>query len=545
MRPMRTRLSEWCANRRSKVVLLSGPSCILVIVILLSLSAMVQAKINNTAQPVSRVPDAFIDPGNKKDRYLIVVEKTTQTLFLYEYKNNQYYLLKKFLCTTGENIGDKTEEGDKKTPEGFYIFNKKSVESELAPIYGVLAYPMDYPNFWDRHVGKGGSGIWMHGSNKPRVPRDSNGCIALDNVDMIEIERNINLYDTPILIYDRIRYVSPDKIRKEASRIKSFVESWRQAWQNKDFPAYRSKYARDFISNDGKNYEAWMAHKERLNHKYKQIKVDLKNVRMFRHNDTILVIFTQSYRGDGSFDSQGLKRLYLRPTRGGYEIVAEEWNDFPSVPPARYLAQEVKDRILAEGRLKTTVAVAANNNPKYNEEETEPKTAAKPVIKKPPVQKAKITVAPGPTAPRPGPSQTALNKRIIGGSTSISPVSPDKADRENVRQAIKDWLDAWQKKDINRYLSWYHPEFRYKDMDLVKYRAYKEELTQKYDNISIGVDQMKIKVEGKRAWVTFVQDYRSDQYSDYGLKTLVLYKNGNGWQIRKETWQDMRGGAKP
>jgi ketosteroid isomerase-like protein len=63
--------------------------------------------------------------------------------------------------------------------------------------------------------------------------------------------------------------------------------------------------------------------------------------------------------------------------------------------------------------------------------------------------------------------------------------------------------------------------------------------------VEIEVEQMNVQVEGDEALVTFVQDYRSDKYHDFGLKTLILSKKDQSWRIREESWKDMSAGAKP
>ena len=99
--------------------------------------------------------------------------------------------------------------------------------------------------------------------------------------------------------------------------------------------------------------------------------------------------------------------------------------------------------------------------------------------------------------------------------------------------------------NVEGYLNYYHPQFTFKGMDLQEFKDYKEELAQKYHKISIKVSKLNIEVDGNKAKVTFVQDYKSDKYQDYGLKTLYLQKYNQDWRIRKEIWQDMSAGAKP
>ncbi len=126
----------------------------------------------------------YMDLG--ADSYAILVEKHTQKLFLYDCSDGKIELIKSYACSTGENSGDKEKRGDKKTPEGIYFFNQVFEDDELSPRYGVRAFVLDYPNSFDSLKGKGGRGIWLHGTNKTLTPNDSRGCIALNNQEILE-----------------------------------------------------------------------------------------------------------------------------------------------------------------------------------------------------------------------------------------------------------------------------------------------------------------------------------------------------------------------
>ena len=496
-------------------------------------------------RPEKTIPDALIEPGPGPGRYILVVEKSEQRLDLYEFRMGHYYKLRSMPCSTGENTGDKNIEGDKKTPEGFYLFNKKSLESELAPIYGILAYPMDYPNFWDRHIGKQGSGIWLHGTNKKLKPLDSNGCVELKNIDILHLEDLLHLYDTPIVVYDQIAYKSIDEINSEAARIKAFVESWRISWEKKDLKSYKSKYSRDFISDDGKNYDRWLEHKEQLAEKYSRIRVDLANLRIYRHQGVIVVLFEQYYQGDG-FKSDGLKRLFIRETEGGYKIVAEAWSEFPPRSPEKVLSAEVRQRVLKDAGHTASMTASLDKpapqpvRPEIPAVQPAPAPVPKPtrvtVAAKTPAA-APTVIPPAPTAPLP-PTSAALPPE-----TRKAVQSPEEL--RNIRNVFADWLDAWRSMNVESYLNYYHPQFTFKGMDLQEFKTYKEDLVKKYKDISIKVSKLNIEIEGSTAKVTFIQDYKSDKYQDYGLKTLYLQKHNQDWRIRKEIWQDMSAGAKP
>lgn len=91
--------------------------------------------------------------------------------------------------------GDKTQEGDFKTPEGKYTLDMRNSNSDY-----FLSIHISYPNSVDRReaadlgVSPGGS-IMIHG--QPNAPKHTevfyrtqdwtNGCIAVSNSDMIDI----------------------------------------------------------------------------------------------------------------------------------------------------------------------------------------------------------------------------------------------------------------------------------------------------------------------------------------------------------------------
>jgi murein L,D-transpeptidase YafK len=293
----------------------------------------------------------YMDLG--ADSYAILVEKQTQKLFLYGYVDENIQLIKKYTCSTGENSGDKRKRGDKKTPEGIYFFNQVFEDDELSPRYGVRAFVLDYPNSFDSLKGKGGRGIWLHGTNKTLTPNDSRGCIALNNQDILEVSQYISLYSTPIIILEKIEYLSLEVMEEKGRQLKAFMDRWHNSWKNKDLASYMSCYSKDFKSK-GMGWQQWKAYKNRLNKKYSKISVTIDGVQGFRHNGYDLVTFRQDYSSE-SLKSKGIKRLYLReddeklsifrelwsPLRGGYLLAKEK-------PPVKTIAVKQQDDLKTE-----------------------------------------------------------------------------------------------------------------------------------------------------------------------------------------------------
>ncbi|MDR1608530.1 MAG: DUF4440 domain-containing protein [Deltaproteobacteria bacterium] len=286
-------------------------------------------------------PDSILDPGQAN--LILVVDKSHQELRIYRTDDQgNLILLKTIPCSTGMAQGDKLVRGDKKTPEGYYIFRQKLLPEELPDIYGILAYPMDYPNFWDLRVGRGGDGIWTHGVNKPLVDYDSNGCVELLNHDIAALEDAIRLFDTPIIVAGSLILSPAEKQKKIGQAARAFLESWRSSWANKNHAAYRSHYSPNFVNSEKRDFEGWMEHKKRVAGFYSKITVELRDIRIFRHRDVIVASFIQRYKGDERFRSDGFKRLYIGETSKGFEILAEDFDHLPGPRPNKWLSPDQK-----------------------------------------------------------------------------------------------------------------------------------------------------------------------------------------------------------
>ena len=535
------------------------------------------------------LPDALLYPGEQPG-HILVVDKTSQMLYLYNHDGAGNITLDRVMrCTTGQNLGDKMVEGDKKTPNGFYIFNQKLLPRELGPMYGTLAYPTDYPNFWDRQLGRGGYGIWLHGTNKPMVDYDSSGCTALENADIARLEDLLKLYDTPLITYETLVLAPVEELKREGQAVKNFLEDWRRAWSGKDHAAYRAKYAPDFVNSDNRSFEAWMTHKENVARNYRNIKVELKDLRIYRHREVIVASFEQDYQGDQRFTSVGLKRLYLRPEeKGGYRIVGETFRPRPGFDDQKRLTPEEK-RLALTTPPKVAPPVAAE--PESSRAAVEARAAAEdqarsgaagadlseegllltvtevrgslaaPLEQAPPEQ-----APPEQTSPEPAPPEQAPPEQTPPEPAPPEPAAPEQASPEPAppepaaappaevqapparaaepagffAELVGEWARAWALKDREAYFAFYHPDFNYRamNMDLAAFKAYRSGLMEEAGTLEVRVSDFEVQYwSGGRVRVAFRQDYRSDRLRDSGRKTLIFRKDGSDWKILSEIWR--------
>lgn len=142
--------------------------------------------------------------GKGSPIYLILVEKALQKLHLYCY-DGRYQLIKSYDCSTGEQPGKKQKENDQKTPEGIY-FNIKSYRDSKVTLFGDRAFGLSYPDIFDILEGKDGNGIFIHGTNQTIKPFSTNGCVALNNRDLADLDQRVSLKKTPVIIADHLSY---------------------------------------------------------------------------------------------------------------------------------------------------------------------------------------------------------------------------------------------------------------------------------------------------------------------------------------------------
>ena len=119
-------------------------------------------------------------------------------------------------------------------------------------------------------------------------------------------------------------------------------------------------------------------------------------------------------------------------------------------------------------------------------------------------------------------------------SNNLSDVSTTK---EIASKNLDRWVRAWENQDIESYLSFYSKEFvptngRYSDWWIDRIAALK-----RHANISIQLEKIQIFSSKDTAEINFTQSFKSNRYSDIGIKKLIWVKNGSDWKITKETWK--------
>jgi murein L,D-transpeptidase YafK len=283
------------------------------------------------------LPSTIYQLDARFTHHVIVVEKSTHSLFLYKFGNESPELIKKYKILTGKFIGDKTTQGDKKTPEGIYFFQKFHASDELVTkygdygkIYGAGAFTTNYPNTMDRRYGKTGGGIWLHSTdNDERVSLglDSKGCVVAIDEDLKDISKYIDLANTPIVIVQDLLFQTKENWLKNKGKIKDTIATWMDAWKNKNLDAYIGTYSkREFIDPRKGRYNAFKNYKRRVFSRDDKPTIDFRDVSILHNGEYVVVTMVQDYNSPFIKDI-GKKTLYLKKNENyEWKIVSEDWS---------------------------------------------------------------------------------------------------------------------------------------------------------------------------------------------------------------------------
>lgn len=259
-----------------------------------------------------------------------VVDKSKRSLKVYSTDDkDDLKQIAEYPADIGKSDGNKIRSGDAKTPEGIYfLLNKLTSPSLDYSQYGSLAFTTDYPNVFDRREDKTGSGIWLHAiPDTVPLTRGSKGCVVVRDEVIKKLGNLVKLNETPILIFDQVRYVPADAHRDQRNKLLSFVENWKKDWESQDLDKYMAHYDETFKTK-GYNFRQWFTHKRSLKEQYKYVKVQLSSPVILQNKNYLILKALQKYESDLHVDF-GEKTIYAKITDKGIKIVREDWRPLP------------------------------------------------------------------------------------------------------------------------------------------------------------------------------------------------------------------------
>lgn len=257
----------------------------------------------------------------------IVAEMKNARLYVFENADGVPRLIADYYMGIGRAGYLKTVEGDLRTPLGVYRVTRWIDDAELPELYGAGAFPVSYPNGWDRALGRTGHGIWIHGVPRPehsRPPLSSEGCMTVSNAQLQGLKKWIRVGQTPVVSVESVSWMNLGEWEALRAEVHGELEAWRLAWEN-DPVTFEGRYAADFRT-ETLDLEAWLATRRQFAPGEASVSVRIDDLEVFRYDGTTPdlwhIAFRQRFRRD-SFSSDVRKEQVWRRADSGWEILYE------------------------------------------------------------------------------------------------------------------------------------------------------------------------------------------------------------------------------
>ena len=261
--------------------------------------------------------------------FVILIDQSQSRLYVYRNEQGMPVLENDYFLTIGVKGFGKQKRGDQKTPIGVYHVTRYIDDKELPDLYGRGAFPVNYPNVWDKRKKRSGGGIWLHGTPSytyNRAPWASNGCMVVSNNDFNELQRYIDAArNTPIINASHVNWITPQQWQQNRQRMLQQLTRWIDDWQSNDLSRYLQHYSTTELQAEGRNYRQFAGHKRWVNRDRKDVSIEFNNLAIYHYPDEpglVLMQYDQRYRSN-NLNVDSPKEIYWKKQGDDWKIVYE------------------------------------------------------------------------------------------------------------------------------------------------------------------------------------------------------------------------------
>jgi murein L,D-transpeptidase YafK len=260
---------------------------------------------------------------------ILIADAASATLRRFVHSGDNIIEKDQRYMSIGLNGAGKERAWDRKTPLGVYFITERLDTSKLNDRYGVAAYPLDYPNAWDRQRQRTGGGIWLHGvdhKNPDRPALDTDGCLALQNEEILLLADVLEPLVTPVIVAREVVWATPRELETTRLEFRLALDIWKNSLASGDLKTYLSLYADDFQYRE-MDKDEWSSYRLGVFEARQLQGVSIENVLLLadpEEPNLYLSRFTQVLLMDAG-PVTTTKRLYWRHDEGNrWEIVSED-----------------------------------------------------------------------------------------------------------------------------------------------------------------------------------------------------------------------------
>jgi len=183
----------------------------------------------------------------------------------------------------------------------------------------------------------------LHGvyhRNPDRPPLDTDGCLALRNVEISRLKGVLEPHVTPVIVARKLAWTTPDQLRNTRLEFRLALDTWQESLATGDLDTYLSLYADDFRYRD-LDRDEWVS--------YSSLMFESRPLAGVRIDDVMLLAdpeepglylsrFTEELLTKTG-PQKTTKRLYWRRSADkDWAIVSEDSEQMQNHPYKRYAA---------------------------------------------------------------------------------------------------------------------------------------------------------------------------------------------------------------
>jgi len=274
----------------------------------------------------------------------MAVDMGRQRAILVRNQDQKLIKFRQMSCTTGMRGGGKLLEGDRKTPEGVYFLQGKASGGLDFNLFGNTAYPLNYPNPADMVMGKTGDGIMIHGRGRTFGPRQTLGCIVLENGEVDRLDRDVRINSTPVIIGEGFDWKETSGIGVPPDILMA-TRGWIKARERRDNSFFEIYDPARFEKSSGMSFAQFRQKTLREFSQREWVDIRTRDIQVIPGPGYMVSVFAQRTMPGGE---EGWRRLYWMRKIELWKIVGEEWIPHrfgDGMDYAAVVSREIRDRI--------------------------------------------------------------------------------------------------------------------------------------------------------------------------------------------------------
>jgi murein L,D-transpeptidase YafK len=289
--------------------------------------AKARINFNSVYKNKDLLPESIIQLADNVP-YAFLIELSKSRLYLVKNNNSVPEIIADFYVSIGKAGFNKKASGDNKTPVGVYKITSHLIDEDLPELYGDGAYPINYPNIWDKRSKKTGYGIWIHGVPRDvysRPPLTSEGCIVTSNHTLRKLKPYTVIGKTPVVLVENIKWIKRNTWHQNKNSANKILEDWEETWESLDPHDFISQYSINFRSKKH-DFEERVTHILRIIKNKTYIKVKIENLNLFyypQNKNLIFSDFRQHYESNNYKTSSNKKLFWKKEKDGKWRILHE------------------------------------------------------------------------------------------------------------------------------------------------------------------------------------------------------------------------------